>query len=65
MRSRMMGLAAAAAMLSAGAMSIEPPRQRVLVRDDHSPKVDEEKTSRQRKRWLQKQARKNMRRHSK
>ena len=58
---RMMGLIGMAAAMSAASLVIDP---RPRLSKDEPVRIDDEKTSRQRKRWLQKQARKQQRKHS-
>lgn len=57
-RSHFAMLAAAAAM---GTVALPPPSALVPERPDRTQ--DQEKMSRQRKRWLERQARKQMRKH--
>ena len=64
MWSRMMGTAMAAVIISAGSAMSGPYSGGIdRARPDPSPRQDDEKTSRQRKQWLQKQARKINRKH--
>jgi hypothetical protein len=54
-------MAAAAASMSLAAIAAAPPP----VRNEKKVEIDGEKMSRQRKRWLERQARKQMRAHKK
>lgn len=62
LRSRLAMAAMAAA--SIGTIAMAPP-PRVVVQDDNPSAPTPEKMSRQRKRWLERQARKQMRAHKK
>lgn len=63
---RLSGLGMAAAIAAVASISQSPLSAPIASRvNRHNQKPADEKESRQRKRWLQKQARKNMRRHAK
>lgn len=60
-RSHFALMAAAAAAMNMAAVATPPPP----VKQDKRAEIDGEKMSRQRKRWLERQARKQMRAHKK
>jgi hypothetical protein len=61
-RSHLSMMAAAAAAMSMAAVASPPPPP---ARQDKRTEIEGEKMSRQRKRWLERQARKQMRAHKK